>query len=1009
MLNEKELKVLDLIQDDEAYENYFFKKLKNVKWFFALKQREYFKPERFANKEEKSSQLKYNILSYLEKISLQINEPGRELYAGELLEIIDNVSNYKDSSGKHIDNYNTWRYFVRILINIPNNQIHLEIIDLISIWINSKFGIIMKGEKIEVDLLLKFLPEIPTRDDIEKAERIIDLITEYEWRTETNFFGKEEEVPKTIIDLNDLTSAFLQKKIAKRIGEKCTDSVIFTMADKFKEILIRTNSPYSIEAEYNNGHYRLTVCLKKDFEFDCSIDFIEEDKPLSERLVGELTGKPSEEREKIYDFKIENCVDSKIFSTEIEKNISIANIPDEIKKEFYKKMEELYEGVFDDRSAVWHKRIACYGGDLIRDPKPFFAFVLTEIVYAKVKADHSCFDNIYQQFAGEKYQFLFYKRLLLFIINKFLKEIIGKGPAKYSSDESKDRQLNDWRQKWYSALKDNTEFKALYEKEKKISGRDIEIYHRGTAFAFRPESLISPISKDKLLEETNDDLAELARTLKTKQLEKGFLIDRLSDELIGAAKEKPWKFVNNLDPFLNTGYDFVNNVLSGILEALRLEKKEIVNKIDWDRLVAFMKSYIDRDEFWQDKLGINFSSFDANHKWVVGVIADLVEAGTKTDDLAFDKKYNEVAKKIILLILKRLEIETKDSIEDPVSYVLNSIIGKTITALINLSLRIARLENRENEDRKSKWDVELKGSCEKLIEDEVFDVYVLVGQYIRNFYYLDESWTQRKIKEFENPDNGQIWSGFMTGYLFGNHVYEKLYQLMKNHYLRSLSYTFKDNATGIRLSDHIGLAYLYGYDGFSPDNLFGTILTEKKYNKVKEIVNFFWYQRENIIGPGAEIEHSKRMRNKIIELWERMYGEFKDKISFADEEKELLSVLALLTTFLHEMNDQNFEWLMLSAPHVNLRFNYSFFIEYLDRLKDKGDRKKNARYLGNLFLKMLETFTPDFKPEHVKAVIEFIYLTKEKETSAMANEICNEYGKRGSDLLRDLYEKHKDL
>ncbi len=36
MLTEKEIQVLNLISQDAAYENYFFRKVKNLKWFYPL-------------------------------------------------------------------------------------------------------------------------------------------------------------------------------------------------------------------------------------------------------------------------------------------------------------------------------------------------------------------------------------------------------------------------------------------------------------------------------------------------------------------------------------------------------------------------------------------------------------------------------------------------------------------------------------------------------------------------------------------------------------------------------------------------------------------------------------------------------------------------------------------------------------------------------------------------------------------------------------------------------------
>ena len=45
----------------------------------------------------------------------------------------------------------------------------------------------------------------------------------------------------------------------------------------------------------------------------------------------------------------------------------------------------------------------------------------------------------------------------------------------------------------------------------------------------------------------------------------------------------------------------------------------------------------------------------------------------------------------------------------------------------------------------------------------------------------------------------------------------------------------------------------------------------------------------------------------------------------------------------------------------------------------------------------------DYKKEHIQSIIEKLYKIGKKEE---ADEICNEYGRRGLDFLRDIYEKH---
>jgi hypothetical protein len=55
---------------------------------------------------------------------------------------------------------------------------------------------------------------------------------------------------------------------------------------------------------------------------------------------------------------------------------------------------------------------------------------------------------------------------------------------------------------------------------------------------------------------------------------------------------------------------------------------------------------------------------------------------------------------------------------------------------------------------------------------------------------------------------------------------------------------------------------------------------------------------------------------------------------------------------------------------------------------------------------MLEGSTPSYDQENIRGIITRLY--EQRETDA-ANRICNIYGSRNMDFLRDLYEEHNRL
>lgn len=286
---------------------------------------------------------------------------------------------------------------------------------------------------------------------------------------------------------------------------------------------------------------------------------------------------------------------------------------------------------------------------------------------------------------------------------KKIKEIIDEGPQQYLPEKDQEKYIAYWKQKWYSAMKTDKYFKPLYEKQKQITLVDEKI-----TFIKSPEvkwiQEFSPLTKEKILAMKNEQLAEYLRTFRTKDSFKGFTVNGLADMLKMAVKEKPKKFTKNLTPFLNLGYLYIYELLWGMREVWSGRKE-----INWDELFQFIKRYIKKDGFWEDKFKVKEDDWPATHLWVTGMIGELVQEGTKDDSWAFSEEYFKDAKEIILLILKQQKtLQKEEEIGDAITHALNSSFGKVITALIYLALRIARTEEKKDRRKEVKWGVRYK-------------------------------------------------------------------------------------------------------------------------------------------------------------------------------------------------------------------------------------------------------------------------------------------------------------
>ena len=1049
--------ILKLIQQ-EHYERYFLRKVKSLCWFDILKSQDYFSSNKAPTPEKADDEGYYripewNVLSYLERVSEQVTVPDNEKYVDELISIIKKVTEHHIQNNKKLDNPRTWWYFVIILLNIPNEKIPLDIIQLIPVWLDSKFDNILLEADVSMKLLPKFL-ESPSPDDWKKAEKIIESITTIKWKEmpdelRKGLFGKEKEA-KTVVDNHWLLETF--KANAGKVGKKCSENVIFAIADRLKEIFRGKNPQHHIDFGYQDKNYWIIVEHLHDFEFDCSVDLVKgvdtKEKDLTEQL---LTG-VEVEREKIFGFAIKDCKNKECFivstAQEIRKHPPFENV----NSDFNRKLEGLYEGVSSDYSYIWFESIFSPSDLTIHGAEQTLTLILRDITLEKARHDNSTAPTIFQRFLGEQYQYPLFKRIVLYVIGKEwnafrdkfweilsgedgetifdnynlfaelytlmehnvakfskgekekIKTIIKKGPQRYLPEDKQDQYITYWKQEWYSSMKSDPFFSPLYEEQRKITNVEEHISFK------EPKSFIgpgpAPLSKEEILRMTSQELVHFLRSFKMKDRWRGPTIRGLSVMLKVVVQEEPKKFIEELSAFIDVGYLYVYEILSGIKDAWNQKKL-----MDWGKLLAFVRDYVDREDFWQDKFKIAEDDFGANHRWIIGEIGELIQEGTRDDAWAFPEDHLHTAQEILFVILDKHKLD-EEEINGAVDYTLNSPLGKIITALIYLALRIARIEDKQEIKREPRWNQAIRGKYDKLMKPGVIEAYTLVGQYMPNFNYLDKDWIREKIESISLEEHGKHWEAFMEGYLLGSRLYDSLYQLMKPHYLKAIEYDFKERHANERLVEHISLQYLHGKENIdNPESLFRRLIHRWNARQIEKMIGFFWMQRD-YLGESMETKPKavkpfeiQQMTERIVRFWKWVYeNKYKGRQAHElnEEDKQILSDLSKLTVFLSKIDSENFEWLIASAPHVHIGFDSPFFIKYLDNLKDRD--RETTKYVGELFLKMLDNFTPEYDQKHIRSIVEYLYQSGEKEK---ADRICNIYGPRGFDFLRDLYEKYQ--
>ncbi len=541
------------------------------------------------------------------------------------------------------------------------------------------------------------------------------------------------------------------------------------------------------------------------------------------------------------------------------------------------------------------------------------------------------------------------------------------------------------KKEWLSALLDTNdpEVKSLYNKYNKINPTEPE--HPG--FDFWTESMIgtvSPLEKGEIFSKSNEEIAELLINFKEETGWKKPTVDGLSRTLQSSVNENPKKFTDNIKPFLKIPRIYQHALLSGFSDAWRGNKY-----IDWEIILDFICHIVEKDDFWSEE----YEEGSYNYRnWIISTVTDLIKEGTQKDEHSFDPKFLPKAKKILLILLNNTKSDLSESI-DLVTAVLNSTKGRIFSALINYSLRYARIY-KKNEEKK--WEKNIKEEFSKRLNrklEPTFEFSVILGEYLPNLYYLDKDWVVKNINLIFPKNNEGQWEATFTGYLFySSVVYKHLYVLLRsnNHYEKAIKTKFKDSNVSERLVQHICLGYLEGWEKLEDQqSLIVKLINTKNTNYFSYIVQFFWMSRKKL---------DDKIKSKIKPLWKALFEMLIQNESYHEYQK-IFSQLSEWLILVDRIDAEIFKWLKISAKYVSLDFKTPFFVEYL--LKHV---KETPKEVGEIYLIMLNSNVyPDYKKENIQELIDILYNKNEK---LLADKICNLYGSKGFDFLREIYIKY---
>lgn len=533
------------------------------------------------------------------------------------------------------------------------------------------------------------------------------------------------------------------------------------------------------------------------------------------------------------------------------------------------------------------------------------------------------------------------------------------------NEDSEPSQIAYQKLKWLSAFTEskNERIQSLIQEYKEIYPNEID--HPDFDIWIEGPIVVGPKKSEELCERSNKDLSEYLN--EKDKLESVFDKSEISESFIKCVSDNPRKFTIDLNHFLDVSRENQYNLIYGLLSAWRSEKT-----FECQEVFNFILTIIENEDFWKD----DYTNKTNYRNWIVSVVADFIEIGTIDDRFAFKNELLPLAEKILLILVNNAEPNLPE-MHDIITSVLNSSFGKIFSAMIIYSLKCVR----ENE----KFPDSIRLEFENRLENPSIELSVTLGRFLPNLCAIDKDWVKNNINLIF-PKDKEAWKPAFMGYLFYSSViYTNIYTLFRKeeHYKKAIETDFEDHNVTQRLIQHICTFYLKNEEDLdNPNSLISELINHKNQEQLSFLINFI-NSRESI-----NINHIKQLWSKIIDI----YSENEEI-----ENCEIITKLARWLKLVEEIDEDIFNWLILSAKCMKSHTSMFIFIENLAKHVEQSPQE-----VGKIYLELLDK-TPEHRKEDIQKIVETLF---QKEEIEIANHICNEYRIKGLDFLRDIHRKY---
>lgn len=992
-------------------------------WFNYLKAQGYFNPESNPDPiyvKDGISVPYWESLIYLEKLSL-VRNSERSSFAREIVGVIREVSKHPK------DNYRTWYMFIKILSNLENEDIPGDILNFIPVWFSGRFDTMTQTSELCDKLLPKFLKANPTVEDVEKVHIILNhIFSVQKVENQNNDIQGDSGSYSSRMYLHFLARIFESGELSKKVALYCRDEFVLTLAWRIKMLLLDYPKGISATVIDAKGKYELTVFIDGEGLIihvsstetaDGNRLFIENyqnlsDSDLRQRIIDALASisidySPIDDRDDLCE-KVLFAIKNDLFSA--YRFVSIEKLDDRYSNDerLLNVFLTIFRNVMSEMANEQPERtlrilkILCFDS---RFKLPFFIRLALYVTSENWKDTN----ELFWMLVGNRdevgiFSSYMYQQELFNLLEKnqhaltpdqlqLIEQIISAG------DQSKDvlgsKEDDYWRLRWFASLRDVPPFDEHY---KSLSARlKIDADYFSDFGGFKTINTISPLSKDDLIRKGNKELADHILTFHPTDSWEEPSVGGLAEMLGNAIEEKPDKFANDIECFVNVGYIYSYRMINAFSEAWKKGKT-----FAWSNVLNFCLQTLEDKKFYSEQLKIDSDSWKASSDWVVGAIARLLTDGLQNDDNAFDFDLLPLAKQIIKVMSGNLKIIDKleKSNMDHVTYSLNSTAGKVLKSSLDYSLRKAR--NLVDQDTPIKWDGDMRSVFESALDKGIIDSHILVGVYFQQFYFLDPVWTRRQV-EYHCVTNDESWIAFISGFILNSPPSgQELFNLFKPHYMRAIDSRvelkyFHDNG----LVRHLAAFYFWGYELLSPNSLIFEFLNKSRPSEIRDLIYFV--SRQHNYSKSLTEDKRLEFEERILTLWSFLVNRYQN--SAVEDEIQTLGSLSSWISLISVLDEKYARLIMASSQHVHKTHWAHQLLEELTVIKKAGNARETAKYVGDILDSMIfPEYISTVDQEPIKDLIIFLF---ENGQNGLASKFCNRMAATYQlFFLRDVYEMY---